>query len=298
MSGHASHHGVVVGTDGSASSHVAVRWAAREAAMHHVPLTVAHAVAPFRVAASTALWPFGRVPAEVLESQENDARNTIARAVQVAEDSVDDADRPDIDSELYFGQPVAALVESSKTAKMVVVGRQGRSARSRRVLGSVTTGVVHHALCPVAVINDDVAPGRQPVLVGIDGSQASASATAIAFDEASRRGVDLVALHVWSDADVPEPYRMQWSSLHATAEKTLAESLAGWGERYPDVTVHRVVELDQPSRHLLDRSESAQLVVVGSRGRGGLVGMLLGSVSTTVVQVARVPVIVARQHSV
>ncbi|MGV0645192.1 universal stress protein [Mycolicibacterium sp. XJ2546] len=286
-----------MGTDGSASAHVAVRWAAREAAMHRVPLTVVHALAPFRVAASTALWPFGRVPAEVLESQEDDARNTIAHAVQVAEESLAGADRPDICSELYFGQSVAALVETSTTAKLVVVGRQGQSARSRRMLGSVTTAVVHHAHCPVAVIHDDATPGRKPVLVGIDGSQASALATAVAFDEASRRGADLVALHVWSDADVPDTYRMQWSSLQATAEKTLAESLAGWAERYPDVVVHRVVELDQPARQLLDRSDEAQLVVVGSRGRGGFVGMLLGSASNTVVQAARVPVIVARQQS-
>jgi nucleotide-binding universal stress UspA family protein len=148
------------------------------------------------------------------------------------------------------------------------------------------------------VVHDEVASTPQsqqlPVLVGIDGSQASESAVALAFDEASCRSVDLVALHVWSDADMATVFSMERSALQSAAEKTLAESLADWQERYPEVTVHRLVEFDDPARHLVERSETAQLVVLGSHGRGGFAGMLLGSVSTAVTQEARVPVIVAR----
>ena len=133
-------------------------------------------------------------------------------------------------------------------------------------------------------------------MVGIDGSRASELATAIAFDEASWRGVDLVALHVWSDADISTVFGIDSSAVQSAADKTLAESLAGWQERYPEVTVQRVVEFKRPVRHLLEQAEKAQLVVVGSHGRGGFAGMLLGSVSTAVAQEARVPVIVARQH--
>jgi nucleotide-binding universal stress UspA family protein len=290
--------GVIVGTDGSASSRVAVQWAAHEAAMRHVRLTVVHVVAPLPVAVSTLMWPGGRIPEEVLEIQENEARKLIADAVKVAAGNAVGGDRPEINSEQLFGGCVPTLVDLSKEAEMMVVGCHGRTGRHRRLLGSVATGLIHHAHCPVAVVHDEV-PSHStqlPVLVGIDGSRASESATAIAFDEACWRGVDLVALHVWSDADMSTVMGVEASAVQSAAEKTLAESLAGWQERYPEVTVHRVVEFEQPVRCVLKHSEKAQLVVVGSRGRGGFAGMLLGSVSTAVAQAARVPVIVARQH--
>ena len=178
---------------------------------------------------------------------------------------------------------------------MAVVGCLGRGAMARR-LGSVTHGVLHHAHCPVAVINDQDPlshPSHAPVLVGIDGSRASDAATAIAFDEASLRGVELVALHAWSDTDLWRFPGLDSSTMQSQGEETLAERLAGWQESYPDVKVRRIVECDRPAHQLIKQSESAQLVVVGSHGRGGYV--LLGSVSLAVVQCVRVPVIVARR---
>lgn len=295
-----SHHGVVGGADGSASSRVAVKWAARAAAMRHVPLTVVHVVPPLSVAASALAWPAGRVPQEVLEIQENDGRRVIADAIKVVVDSATCGSRPEINSEMLLGRDVPALVDLSKDAQLMVVGCRGRTGQHRRSLGSVSTGLIHHAHCPVAVIHDEVPSSLQspklPVVLGIDGSRASESAIAIAFDEASWRGVDLVALHVWSDTDISTVFGIDSSAVQSAADKTLAESLAGWQERYPEVVVRRVVEFERPVRHLLELAEKAQLVVVGSHGRGGFAGMVLGSVSTAVAQEARVPVIVGRQH--
>jgi len=294
MSGRSTHPGVVVGVDGSASSTMAVRWAAREATMRNVGLTVVHVSIP------PAVWQAGLIPAELHRRHEEDARKVIAEAIKVAEDSVADGNQPKIHSELLCAAPVPSLVDLSKEAHMMVVGCRGQDALQRTLLGSVSTGLVHHAHCPVAVIHDEapilLGPSQLPVLVGIDGSPASELATTIAFDEASFRGVELVALHAWNDADMTTVPSVDSSGLRSAADKTLAERLAGFQECYPDVTVRRLVVFDYPARHLLDESESAQLVVVGSHGRGGFTGMLLGSVSTAVVHAARIPVIVARQQ--
>jgi nucleotide-binding universal stress UspA family protein len=163
----------------------------------------------------------------------------------------------------------------------------------------VSSGLLRYAHCPVAIIHDEDPlmphPSKAPVLVGIDGSSASELATAIAFDEASRRDVGLIAVHAWSDVDVSEWPGIDWPATQSMAEEVLAERLAGWQEQYPDVQVSRTVVRDEPARQLVQRSEEAQLVVVGSRGRGGFAGMLVGSVGETVAQMARMPVIVARE---
>jgi len=298
MSKRIVHHGVVVGADGSTSSQGAVRWAAREAAMRHTRLTIVHIADSISVPASASAlaWPGGRVPDDVLEINENDARDVIAEAISAAQGAAP-GERPEIDSELLFGRPVPFLVDFSKDAQMVVVGRRGRH---QRLLGSVSSGLIHHAHCPVAVINVEIptlspSSARLPVLVGIDGSQASESAMAIAFDEASWRGVDLVALRVLWNADV-SLIGMERSELQRVAEKTLAESLATWKCRYPEVNVRIVVEFEDPARHLLEQSETAQLVVVGNRERGAVAEMLFGSVSCALAKEAHTPVLVARQR--
>jgi len=180
---------------------------------------------------------------------------------------------------------------------MVVVGSRGMGAFGRAVLGSVSRGLVHHAHCPVAVVHADEAQApdtTSPILLGIDGSPASEEAIALAFDEASRRGVDLVALHAWSDVGVFPIIGMDWRQYEDEGHELLGERLAGWREQYPDVSVQRRIVCDKPARWLIDESQQAQLVVVGCRGRGGFTGMLLGSVSSAVAQGAKAPVIVVR----
>jgi nucleotide-binding universal stress UspA family protein len=281
---------IAVGVDGSPASDAAVRWAAREAMMRVVPIKLINVVAPTLV--SSAMAPNHTIT----QGEEHRAREILNRAQRIVEELAGEK-RPDIHTERQYAGVVPTLVDASNDAQMVVVGRN-RRASGRGTLGSVSAGLLHHANCPVTAVPDPESAQHAirdaPVLVGIDGSTASEAAAALAFDEAARRGVPLLALQAWSDVGVFPILGMDWRTYRDKGAELLGERLAGWQERYPDVQVRRRLVCDVPDRWLVDESKNAQLVVLGSGGRGGYAGMHLGSVTSAVVRSARIPVIVVR----
>ncbi|CAN5885737.1 universal stress protein [soil metagenome] len=285
-------YGILVGVDGSPESDAAVRWAGDEARALGVPITLMHAISPIVMS-----WPIAPVPETILQAERENAADVIEQARNLLANAADTAAALEVHTEVQFSTAIAALADASKDALMVVVGSRGFGAFGRAVLGSVSTGLAHYAHGPVAIIHID--DGRQPdptapVILGIDGSPASEAATKLAFAEADRRKVDLVAVHAWSDLGVFPVIGLDRQEFEQRGEEILGERLAGWHEQYPDVTVRRRVVCDKPARWLLEEAQWAQLVVVGSHGRGGFSGMLLGSVSSAVAQSAHVPVIVVR----
>jgi len=287
------HYGIIVGVDGTPASDAAVGWAAHDAVMRGVPLTLIHVQDP-----ATRTWSQAKVLEEVAGWQKAEGGGILANASKIAHDIANDTSHITINGELLFSAPGPALVDRSEDAELIVVGTDGRGALTRSLLGSVSSGLVRHAGCPVAVIREGETqmphPANAPVLVGVDGSSASELATEIAFDEASRRHVGLIALHAWSNKELVDVPGVNWPAVKADEERPMSEALAGWQERYPDVTVNKLLVCDKPARAIVETSQSAQLVVLGRHGRNALTRTFLGSVSNAVVQSVRVPVIVAR----
>jgi nucleotide-binding universal stress UspA family protein len=278
---------IVVGVDGSAGSDAAIRWAAGEATLRAAPIILVHIVPPLVVA-----WPVGRIQGNIKQWQYDNARHVVEQARKTLEESLTGSSHPEVHTQLLYSNIVAALVDESRQALLTVVGCRGHGAFHRLLLGSASMGLLRHGDGPIAIVHAEGAPAADaPVLLGIDESPASEAATALAFEEASRRGVDLVALHAWSDVRI---FTEDWPEHEDQGREVLFERLAGWQQRYPDVVVHRRVVREDPARWLCQESEHSQLVVVGSHGRGGFAGMLLGSVSSAVAQAAKVPVIVVR----
>jgi len=285
---------IIAAVDGSASSYQAAAWAAVEAALRRRRL---HLVTSMAV--QTSFGPGMALGEADLEWLRNDGERILREATRIARTAAP-GEEPPITTEVSFDLVIPMLIERSAQACMLVVGSRGMGASQRGLLGSVSTATTHHAHCPVAVIHQnaaiDAVSATQPVLVGVDGTSNSAPALELAFEEASRRKVGLTALHAWSDVTGPDLPVAGWDGAKDSAQATLAESLAGYAERYADVAVHRIILADRPVRSLLDESANAQLVVVGSHGRGGFTSMLLGSTSNALLHSVEVPMIVVRER--
>ncbi|MDT7724921.1 MAG: hypothetical protein QOI21_1497 [Actinomycetota bacterium] len=287
---------ILVGVDGSAGSDQAVRWAAALAVQRDFALHVVHALEVAKLYFYVGeIAGKGALEKAVAEDGEQIVRDAVAVARSVDENVT-------VTTEISTQPPVPVLIGLSRDARMLVLGHTGRGGFAGMLVGSTASAVASHAHCPVAVIGGSSMPATGPVVVGLDGSPTSELAIAAAFDEASFRAVPLIAVHAWSDVTYDDingtaRFPFAWKSLEDDELRLLAQRLAGWQEKYPEVEVRRELVRDRPRRALLDWSEQAQLVVVGSRGRGGFRGMLLGSTSQALVRHARCPVLVVRPES-
>jgi nucleotide-binding universal stress UspA family protein len=143
------------------------------------------------------------------------------------------------------------------------------------VLGSTASGVVAAAACPVVVLPDDTSvmvSERRSVVVGVEGRRGDDEVLAFAFDEAAARSTDLVAVHAWQDTQLDPAYLsagslLDWAAVRSDEERVLAEALAGWRDKQPDVVVREVVLRDRTARGLLAAALTAELLVVGHRRR-------------------------------
>jgi nucleotide-binding universal stress UspA family protein len=283
---------VVVGIDGSGSALRAVRWAAAEATRRAVPLRV---VTAFDWSRNHAIGEI-RLGASYRDIMLQQARRNLADAAAVAERA---AGGIPVEQQLVVGFPLAVLAAESERAQLVVIGDRGLGGVTGLLLGSVAIGLSAHAECPLVVVRGDEDPDpAAPVVVGVDGSPLSEAALAFAYEAAAARGVHLVAVHTWREVlgDLEVAPLLDWAAIETEEHEVLAERLAGWGEKYPDVPVRRVVAKDRPAHALVEQSRGAQLLVVGSRGRGGLAGLLLGSVSHAVLHRSHCPVAVVRSE--
>jgi len=289
---------VVVGVDGSAAATGAVAYAAHTAATRRIPLLL---VTTYSIPA--AMFAEGMVPPQpVYDELEKECHPIVEEARATA---LKAAPGIEVSHAIVDGNPAQVLIDYSRKAKMIVLGSRGLGGIKGMVLGSVSAAVASHAHCPVVVTREDTddLDRTGPVVVGVDGSEVSTKATSWAFAEASARGTTLVAVHTWMDPQLQAAAagisltEEEWSQLETEQRETLSERLAGFSDRYPDVKVERVVTRDRAVRALVERAADAQLVVVGSHGRGGFAGMVLGSTSRALLQAAPCPVMVVRPES-
>ena len=283
---------ILVGYDGSADAVIALNWALDEAGRSGRPVRLAYVFEWLTVTGwigpgvAPGVWP------------DEAARQQVDELVRKAAADAT-ADRPGltVHGEVFDGPPALVLQERSVDAGMLVLGSRGHGGFGGLLAGSTAVSVTAHAHCPVVVVRDGQAATSGPVVVGSDGSESALRALGFAVERAAQRDVPLRVLRAWEppgDRWVPPDFDPEQV---AASERAAAEAeLAPWRESFPDVPVEIEAVPGSASALLVEASRSAQLVVVGSRGRGGLRGMLLGSVSQQLIQHSHCPVAVVRER--
>lgn len=282
---------IVVGIDGSQAAERAARWAAEQARDRGARLELVHTLA----------WPY-----EGVRVTSNEDR-VLAKGMQTGAEQLlgklAGTLTPVLPSDqigwrIEQGDPVAALCADSANAQEIVMGGRGVGGIAGLLIGSTATAVAQSAHCPVVVLPDEstaFVSERRSVVVGVEARGRDEDVLAFAFAEAAARGTDVVAVHAWQDAGVDSGLHtmsplLDWADVAADAQRLLAESLAGWREKEPDVPVREVVVRERTAPALLAVGLTAQLLVVGRTPHGRL--PRFGSATHAVLHRAGCPVAV------
>lgn len=286
---------VVAAIDGSHRDPAVIDWAAAEARTVSAPLHLVHAVD-----LGTPLSAYGELltSPDIVDRVEQESVRVVNEAKERAV-----AANPDlpVTSALPTGAPAGALLNAADDALLLVLGSARKTKAERIVLGTTSISVVAHSPCPVVLVPDDAeTTGDGRVVVGIDGSENSRLAFAHALEAAALRGKSVTTVTSWNvevenGVVVTEPGSPEWETVDQRYRQMAERTIAKDREAHPDIDVVVEVHHGRAADVLVEVAQGSDLLVVGSRGRGGFRGMLLGSVSQRVLGRATCPVAVLHQ---
>lgn len=266
---------ILVAYDGSPHSEAALEWAAATAALEGRSVRAASV-------------------AEARASADGDLDDDLQRRFE----AVVAASGADGTFEELAGDVEAVLLEQSRQAHVLVAGTRGRGRTANTLLGSVSQHLARHTPCPLIVVRPPANPAAARIVAGVDGSLQSIAALRFACHRASFTHEAVVALHAWKPGHVDFDYSGQLPEAvgqrSEAAEALLDECIAEVRAEYPEVSVEPDSVASPPTKALTDASAYASLVVTGSRGRGIVAGLVLGSVSQYLLNHAQSPVAVTR----
>lgn len=285
---------IVVGVDGSRGAAAALRWAAAEARRRGASLTAVHAY----------IRPLAYTGTDVAMAEFEPERHGRAEQVldHALEEEADALTGLEVRRVLHDGQAARALLEAAVTADLLVIGTHGAGGFEGLLLGSTAEHCARHAACTVVLVPEQAVTHAGRIAVGVDGSMPALAALAWAVEEAALRDAAVDVVSVYEPYRVHAPFGAEFFDVaspgwrrrfHEAAEQTAADAIAELPT--PPVTPTEVhVEAGHPSQVLVGWSQCADVLVVGSRGRGGFHGLLLGSVTRQVLHHSACPVAVVR----
>jgi nucleotide-binding universal stress UspA family protein len=285
---------LVVGFDGSSAANDALVWALRETHRRRVALEAVRVWAPSGDPQERQWLATMRSVSELKRAIGGELDDAVAAAVE----RTGDRDVP-ISTRVLYGHPAKTLIDLSGQDRLLIIGSRGRGAVKGLLLGSVSQACAQYARGPVIVVRGLTSPGGTgKVVVGVDGSAESIAASRFAAHAAMLRRSLLHVVHVWYETDHAAYGRLgppAGESAHEQADRTLRDSVRHGLGIAADVQVNSILAQGVVHAVLLDAAAGADLLVVGSRGRGGWTGLLLGSVSLRCITLSPCPVAVVRR---